>query len=136
MIELKNSIKVGASPCNPSLIFMQVIKHGHYMVSSDKIRGHLDAIILMLISEQDRYGYEIAREISMRTDGYYNIKEATLYSVFARLEKNKLIDSYLGDITFGAPRRYYTITELGLTKLLNEIDNWTNMKKVIDVFFA
>ena len=38
------------------------------MISSDIIRGHLDAIILRLIIEKDRYGYEISKEISKRTN--------------------------------------------------------------------
>lgn len=61
------------------------------MVRSDIIRGHLDAIILRLISEKDRYGYEISQEISLRTNNRFQIKEATLYAVFQRLEKKKLL---------------------------------------------
>lgn len=59
------------------------------MLSSDTIRGHLDAIILRLIIEKDRYGYEISKEILARTDNMFEIKEATLYAVFQRLEKKK-----------------------------------------------
>lgn len=61
------------------------------MVRSDIIRGHLDSIILRLISEKDRYGYEISQEISLRTNNRFQIKEATLYAVFQRLEKRKLL---------------------------------------------
>ncbi|MDP4193367.1 MAG: PadR family transcriptional regulator, partial [Bacteroidota bacterium] len=70
------------------------------MINSDAIRGHLDAIILRLISEKDRYGYEISKEISSRTNDEFQIKEATLYAVFQRLEKKQLIESYLGDVSF------------------------------------
>ena len=56
------------------------------MISSDIIRGHLDPIILRLIMEKDRYGYEISKEISKRTSDRFAIKEATLYAVFQRLE--------------------------------------------------
>jgi len=44
------------------------------MISSDILRGHLDAIILKLIIEKDRYGYEISKEISTRTDNTFEIK--------------------------------------------------------------
>ena len=54
------------------------------------IRGHLDSIILRLVLEKDRYGYEISKEISLRTDHRFQIKEATLYAVFQRLEKKEL----------------------------------------------
>lgn len=59
------------------------------MVRSDIIRGHLDSIILRLISEKDRYGYEISQEISLRTNNRFQIKEATLYAIFQRLEKKE-----------------------------------------------
>ena len=60
------------------------------------IRGYLDSIILRLVLEKDRYGYEISKEISLRTDQRFQIKEATLYAVFQRLEKKELIQSYYG----------------------------------------
>ena len=53
------------------------------------IRGYLDSIILRFVLEKDRYGYEISKEISLRTDQRFQIKEATLYAVFQRLEKKE-----------------------------------------------
>ncbi len=104
------------------------------MISSDIIRGHLDAIILRLISEKDRYGYEISNEIAKRTNDKFQIKEATLYAVFQRLVKKELIDSYLGDVSFGSRRRYYRITNLGLAFLREEIRNWHDARDIIDIF--
>ncbi len=104
------------------------------MISSDIIRGHLDAIILRLIHEKDRYGYEISKEISNRTDNAFQIKEATLYAVFQRLEKKDYIVSYLGSISNGGRRRYYSITESGKAFLKEEVDNWHKARHIIDIF--
>lgn len=104
------------------------------MINSDIIRGHLDAIILRLIDEKDRYGYEISNEISRRTDNKFKIKEATLYAVFQRLTKKGLIESYLGDISLGGRRRYYRITSLGRAYLAEEIRNWHEARDIIDIF--
>ena len=104
------------------------------MINSDVIRGHLDAIILRLISEKDRYGYEISKEISSRTNDEFQIKEATLYAVFQRLEKKELIESYLGDVSFGSKRRYYRITKLGRAYLAEEVRDWRKTKEIIDIF--
>ena len=103
------------------------------MISSDIIRGHLDAIILRLIFEKDRYGYEISKEIEARTGGEFKIKEATLYAVFQRLEKKGLITSYLGNVSFGGQRRYYTITTLGRAYLGEELKEWRKTKDIIDI---
>jgi PadR family transcriptional regulator, regulatory protein PadR len=104
------------------------------LISSDIIRGHLDAIILRLIQEKDTYGYEISNEIASRTVNKFEIKEATLYAVFQRLVKKGLIDSYLGDVSFGSRRRYYRITESGREFLKEEIRTWREAREIIDIF--
>lgn len=104
------------------------------MISSDVIRGHLDSIILRLILEKDRYGYEISKEISSRTSNRFHIKEATLYAVFQRLQKKGLISSYEGDISLGSKRRYYSITPLGRAFFKEEIEEWRKTKEIIDIF--
>lgn len=103
-------------------------------MDSDMLRGHLDAIILRLIYEKDRYGYEISKEISTRTNEEFQIKEATLYAAFQRLEKRELIASYFGDFSYGGKRRYYRITNLGKAFLKEEILEWQRTRRTIDVF--
>ncbi len=102
------------------------------MISSDIIRGHLDAVILKLIIEKDRYGYEISKEISERTNNAFEIKEATLYAVFQRLEKKHFIVSYEGEITHGRTRKYYKITASGKEHFEEKKKEWQLTKKIID----
>lgn len=103
------------------------------MISSDVIRGHLDTIILRMISEKDRYGYEISREISTRTLERFQVKEATLYAVFQRLEKRGLIRSYEGGVSLGSKRRYYAITPKGVAALHSGMTEWREIKEIIDI---
>lgn len=104
------------------------------MITSDVLRGHLDAILLRLILERDRYGYELFSEIEKSTDKKLSIKEATLYAALQRLEKQNNISSYQGEISGGSKRRYYHITASG-KKLLEELkQNWREMKEIIDIF--
>ncbi|MFC4618724.1 PadR family transcriptional regulator [Camelliibacillus cellulosilyticus] len=104
------------------------------MIRSDIIRGHLDAIILRLILERDMYGYEISKEISSRTDDRFQIKEATLYAVFQRLEKRELIESYYGSVSHGGKRKYYRITTLGRAYFRETVEEWKETKEIIDLF--
>lgn len=106
------------------------------MIRSDIIRGHLDSIILRLILEEDRYGYEISKEISQRTDNRFQIKEATLYAVFQRLEKKELIESYFGSVSLGGKRKYYKITTLGKAFLKESAEEWEITKEIIDLFMG
>lgn len=86
-----------------------------------------------MISEKDRYGYAILKEISRRTQHRFQIKEATLYAVFQRLRRKELIESYYGDITHGGRRKYYRITPLGRAYLKEMLKEWRETKEIIDL---
>ncbi len=101
-------------------------------ISSDLIRGHLDAVILRLITEKDRYGYEIAKEIARRSGGGFEIKEATLYAAIQRLERNRYIVSYSGQVTHGRERKYYTPTTAGRAYFAQKLDEWKETREIID----
>ena len=81
------------------------------MISSDGIRGYNDMIILCLVLSEPSYGYQISKEIKLRTNGSYVIKETTLYSAFTRLEKNGYITSFSGSRKNGKPSTYFLITD-------------------------
>ncbi|WP_234122746.1 PadR family transcriptional regulator [Clostridium hydrogenum] len=101
-------------------------------ITSDIIRGHTETIILSHLVEKDSYGYEINKAIKEKTNNKYELKEATLYSAFRRLEQASLITSYWGDETTGARRRYYSITQLGLEALEKNKEDWNEAKNLID----
>lgn len=93
-------------------------------LSSDLLRGHTDTIILRLLKEGDKYGYEITKLIFERSGNRYELKEATLYSSLKRLEKGGCITAYWGDESQGGRRRYYRITELGYQTYDTNKRNW------------
>ena len=101
-------------------------------IASDLIRGHTDTIILARLMDSDNYGYEINKSIQERTGGTYELKEATLYTAFRRLEQAGCIFSYWGDEQTGARRRYYSITEAGRGKYDSLIGEWKIAKEMID----
>ena len=101
-------------------------------IASDLIRGHTDTIILARLMDSDNYGYEINKSIQQRTGGNFELKEATLYTAFRRLEQAGCITSYWGDEQTGARRRYYSITETGRSAYIGLIEEWKNAKSMID----
>jgi PadR family transcriptional regulator PadR len=103
-------------------------------ISSDVLRGHLESVILTLIKEKDRYAYEIANEIRLRTEESFSVKEATLYAMVQRLERKDLITSYNGSKSHGRQRRYYTLTPLGSAYYQEKKLEWYELKKLMSVF--
>lgn len=101
-------------------------------IASDMIRGHTETIILAHLMRGDSYGYEINKSIQLATGGKYELKEATLYTAFRRLEQAGFILSYWGDETTGARRRYYKITDLGRAVYAQYKTDWEDVKRMID----
>lgn len=101
-------------------------------ITSDLIRGHTEAIILAHLLEQDSYGYQINKDIMKKTNNQYELKEATLYSAFRRLEQSGYILTYWGNETVGARRRYYSITEEGRKAYAAYKRDWAEAKDTID----
>lgn len=101
-------------------------------VSSDLLRGHTDTIVLGILMEGDSYGYEIYKKIIEKSEGEYELKEATLYSSFRRMEQDGNIESYWGDETQGGRRKYYKITPLGESVYKLNKQDWEYAKRIID----
>lgn len=101
-------------------------------ITSDILRGHTETIILAHLIEQDSYGYQINKEIIRKTNNTYELKEATLYSAFRRLEQAGYISTYWGDETVGARRRYYSITDAGRQAYEEYKREWLEAKDMID----
>lgn len=101
-------------------------------IAGDLIRGHTDAIILARLLKADSYGYEINKTISVLSKGRFELKEATLYTAFKRLEESGHIASYWGDSGVGARRRYYTITPSGRELCHRLLLEWQETKQIMD----
>ncbi len=101
-------------------------------IAGDLIRGHTDAVILARLTRGDSYGYEINKVISTLSDRRFELKEATLYTAFKRLEDQGLITSYWGDSGAGARRRYYSITPAGWEACFRLKEEWNETKEIMD----
>lgn len=101
-------------------------------ITADLIRGHTDTIILAKLIEKDSYGYEINKAVYKASNQKYELKEATLYTAFKRLEDSGCISSYWGDQSTGARRKYYTITDYGQQVYKQKIGEWLEAKNLID----
>lgn len=102
-------------------------------------KGILSIIVLKLIGDRDMYGYEIIQLLDEISEGYYKLKEGTLYPVLYRLEDSGWIESYrvIPEDEKKLPRKYYRITRSGMEALKEQIDIWRYFNgitnKVLDI---
>ena len=87
------------------------------------LRGVVEPLLLYIIGELPIHGYEIARELERRSEGYFNLTASTLYSALRRLESRGLVSSSWQQIS-RQKRRCYELTEKGRQILAEELAQW------------
>lgn len=102
------------------------------VLSADLLRGHTDTMVLKLLIDGDKYGYEINKLIALHSNNQYELKEATMYSSLKRLEKEGSIESYWGSATQGGRRKYYTLTSAGNKVYKQNKINWEQAKQLLE----
>ena len=101
-------------------------------MNAEILRGFTDAIILNVLLKGDSYGYMISKTIIEMTNNAMDIKNATIYLAFKRMEKDGLITSYWNDNPDVAKRKYYKITDLGKKYLTDKKSEWKKNKNILD----
>lgn len=87
------------------------------------LRGIVEPLLLFIIGELPVHGYEIARELERRSEGYFDLTASTLYSALRRLERRGLVLSSWEQVT-KQKRRCYQLTEKGRQMLSEELAQW------------
>ncbi|WP_108669271.1 PadR family transcriptional regulator [Peribacillus acanthi] len=101
------------------------------MSRSEQIKGFSELILLALLKERDRYGYEITSEMEEKSDGIFKMKEGSLYPALKKLEEKGFIKSYWKDSFDGPRRKYYYITKIGMTELHNQKSQFESLYQII-----
>ena len=94
------------------------------MLASELRKGSAEVLVLGVLEERSRHGYEIARLIEARSDGEIVFHSATLYPTLYRLEQRGLIRGRWVEKAGQRRRRYYRITKAGRTVLRDQRTAW------------
>lgn len=89
---------------------------------TEMLKGVLEGCVLEIISRGETYGYEIAS--SLRTLGFVDVVEGTVYTILLRLEKNKLVNIEKKPSAIGPPRKFYSLNEAGRAELATFWAKW------------
>lgn len=89
-------------------------------------RGSTELLILALLEERDRHGYELARLIDERSRGAISFHVASLYPTLYRMEEKDLIEGRWIEKIGQRRRRYYKLTKAGSKTLASQRNVWEN----------
>jgi PadR family transcriptional regulator, regulatory protein PadR len=83
----------------------------------------VEMLILEIAARGPTYGYEVAHTVAERSEGYFDLKEGSLYPALHRLERQKLLRSFWREAD-GRRRKYYELTKAGRAELVERKRSW------------
>jgi PadR family transcriptional regulator PadR len=89
-------------------------------------RGSAELLILALLEERQRHGYEIGQLIASRSKGAINFHITSLYPTLYRLEDGGFIEGRWVERDGQRRRRYYKLTRTGRRILANQRTTWAH----------
>lgn len=95
-------------------------------------KGSAEVLILSLLDERDRHGYELAKLIERRSDGALKFHVASLYPTLYRLEDRGLIEGRWVERAGVRRRRHYRLLPKGRRVLATERSVWHNFFAMLD----
>jgi transcriptional regulator len=95
-------------------------------------KGSAEIVILSLLEERIRHGYEICRLIDERSEGALRFNAASLYPTLYRLEDRGLIRGRWVERAGQRRRRYYRITPAGRRALIARRRDWRDFLRALE----
>lgn len=99
-------------------------------ITKELSAGSIPVMVLSTIEKQDLYGYMIVKELKVRSQDVFVLKEGTLYPILHSLEKEGYAESYW-DVVDGRKRKYYHITKKGLRYLANKKEEFAEFSATV-----
>jgi len=96
----------------------------------EKLKGHLELLLLAAIDSGPSHGYAIAETLRRRSEGTFDLPDGTIYPALRRLEKSGLVVSRWSDET-SRRRRVYRLTAAGRGALAEEQRDWSLFARAV-----
>lgn len=93
-------------------------------IDKSLVAGSTTLLVLSLLQDGEKYGYEMTAELEKRSDGTFTLKEGTLYPLLHTLERDGYIKSQVKAAPTGRERKYYRLTRAGGELLKEKTEEW------------
>src|SRR5919106_6124962 len=94
------------------------------MLDRELKKGSAELLILSLVEDQPRHGYDLSKLIELRSGGVLKFRVASLYPLLYRLEKRGWIQGRWEEKAGQRRRRYYRLTAVGRKVLAEQRSGW------------
>ncbi len=104
---------------------------GSHILARELKKGSAELLILSLVEEQPRHGYDIGSLIERRSGGVLRFNVASLYPLLYRLEKRGWIQGRWVEQAGQRRRRYYQLTPEGKKVLAAQRNTWREFVEAV-----
>jgi transcriptional regulator len=105
---------------------------GSRILDRELKKGSAELLILSLVEDQPRHGYDIGTLIEQRSNGVLRFNVASLYPLLYRLEKRGWIQGRWVEKANQRRRRYYRLTADGKRVLAAQRNSWLEFVQAIN----
>jgi PadR family transcriptional regulator, regulatory protein PadR len=102
------------------------------MLDRELKKGSAELLILSLVEDQPRHGYDLSKLIELRSGGVLKFRVASLYPLLYRLEKRGWIQGRWVEKAGQRRRRYYRLTPVGASVLESQRGTWREFVAAIN----
>lgn len=100
--------------------------------TNDLLQGTLDLLILKAVSLGPLHGYGVLLRIQQISGEELVIQQGSLYPALYRLEHQGAIASEWGESENNRRAKYYSLTDMGRSRLGEETERWNRMSGIIN----
>jgi PadR family transcriptional regulator PadR len=97
-------------------------------------KGMVEICILNLLNKGESYGYEIVQ--TLKGIELLAVTESTVYPVLSRLRNDGYVKVRTGRSDDGPPRRYFSLTKLGMRRLKEVNEYWDDLQEAVKTLQA
>lgn len=101
------------------------------LLERERKKGSRELLILSLLDDRARHGYEIGQLIELRSSGALRFNVASLYPLLYRLEKRGWLRGRWVEKSGQRRRRYYRLTSAGKKVLAAQRHSWREFVEAI-----
>lgn len=95
-------------------------------------RASVEMLLLALLSDEDKYGYQMAQELKKLTDHKLTLLEGSMYPILYRLTDNEDITAYEKQVGRRLTRVYYHLTDKGREHMKDLIASFREHVDVVE----
>jgi PadR family transcriptional regulator len=104
-------------------------------MAAGELQGHVEGMLLAVLSNGPLHGYGVAEELRRRSGGEFDLAEGTIYPALHRMELAGLLGSHW-EVVGGRRRRVYELSSSGQRAVVDRRSTWQTFRCAVDAVFA